>query len=426
MLKQHGGNSRFVWNKLLEYSQQVKKDTDIYPGQSSLQKQILQIKAENDFIHVSHSQPIQVNALRMNNAYSRAFKPEVVAERNKKIAIAHFILDEEKRNKELAKTMNFGFPKFKSKNRSSDSIFYPQNFLIKKSRIHFPKLGWISYIKHRAIEGKPKFVTITQDGSQYYVSVTCEIDEKEQIKVALDQANIVGIDVGLKVFATLSDGSSIKNPGTLKKHLKRLRKESRSLSRKVNLETGEKTVYGKAISKSSSNREKQVLQIQKLHGKVKNVRKNFLHNVTHRIIAKYDGVVLENLDISGMLNKNGKAMNRSMSDVSWYEFGRQLEYKSAWHAKHFCKVNRYFPSTQLCCKCGSKANLSLKDRVYSCQNCGAVSDRDLNASINIKDEGLRILNTVATTGIQACGSTAVAVGQKQEKRRLRVPATAVA
>jgi transposase len=135
VLKQHGGNSRFVWNKLVEFSESFRKSNGKYPSWNALAKKIIELKKANDFIKISHSQPIQVNALRLVNTISRAFRTDVVLERKIKIAKAHNIKDEEKQNKALAKALNFGFPKFKSKNQCSDSIFYPQNFIIKKSRI---------------------------------------------------------------------------------------------------------------------------------------------------------------------------------------------------------------------------------------------------------------------------------------------------
>jgi putative transposase len=424
MLKQHGGNSRFVWNKLLEYANATKKETGKYPNQFLLQKQILQLKKANDFISISHSQPIQINAMRLADTFARTFSPETIGLRNKKAARANAIKDEEKKVKALEKALNFGFPKFKSRNKSNDSLFYPQNFIIKKSRIHFPKLGWISYIKHRDIEGEPKSITITRDGNQYYVSVMCELKIKEKIKPDLDKANIAGIDVGLDVFAVLSDGGEIKNPRTLKRHLKKLIRENRRLARKDLKDTGKKTFYGKEIKESSKNRDKQIIKVQNLHRKIRNIRKDFLHKTSHHIITTYDGVITETLDILGMLKKSSRAMNRSILDVSWYEFIRQLEYKSSWNSKYFCKIDQYFPSTQKCSKCGSLAHLKLEDRVYSCPVCGAVMGRDANASVNIKNEGMRILrnpvNTLATQrGINACGSDAIASGVKQEKRRFR-------
>jgi putative transposase len=412
MLRQHGGNVRFVWNKLLDYSNTVKKNSGKYPTQSELQKHILVLKKANDFLRISHSQPIQVNAQKLVKTFIRAFNPQTISERNKKIALAQLEKNEELRKRKLARAFGFGFPKFKSKSNCNDNLFYPQAFKIKKSRIYFPKVGWLQYIKHRKIEGTPLFLSIVQDGNdQYYVSITSEVNIEEKQKVALDQvnqANIVGIDVGLKTFAVLSDGTEIENPKTLKKHLNKLRKESKILSRKS---------YDEVTKKSSNNRIKQISKVQKAHRKVRNIRKNFLHKTTHHIITKYDGVIMENLDIKGMLKKNSRAMNRSVTDVSWYEFGRQLEYKSIWNSKHFCKIDRFFPSTQKCSECGNEMSLSLSDRTYSCPNCKAVLGRDSNASLNIRNEGIRTLtlNTLATKGFKACGSGTLVLGVKQEK-----------
>ncbi len=396
MLKQHGGNVRFVWNKLLDYSNKQHEITNKFPTQSELQKYIIELKKNNEFIKLSHSQPIQFNAIKLTRAFTRAFKPEIVSMRNSKIVQAKLEKDEKLRKKKIARALNFGFPKFKSKNQNNDNLFYPQNVKFARARVQFPKLGWINCIKHREILGKQLFATIIQDGKDYFVTVTCELKQKENKKTDLENANIIGIDVGIKTFATLSDGSVIENPKTLKKHLRKLKRESKKLSKKA---------YNKETHKSSQNRIKQVAKVQKIHKKVRNIRKDFLHKTSYHIITKYDGVILENLDIKGMLRKNGSAMNRSISDVSWYEFGRMIEYKSEWNSKHFCKVDRFFPSTQLCNKCGNKMSLSLEDRTYSCPNCLTVCGRDDNASLNIRDEGIKILkNTLATREIKVCGS----------------------
>ena len=419
-LSQHCGNSRFIWNKLLEFSNITKKETNKYPNQATFQKQIIQIKTLHDFLKNSHSQPIQVNALRLSNVYITAFKPETIAERNKKIAEAYLIKDEIEQKQALAKALNYGFPNFKKKSKNNDSIFYPQNFIIKRTRIHFPKLGWINYIKHREIEGKPLNVTIKKDGNQFYVSICCEVKIEEKPFIPLEKANIVGIDVGLKHFATLSDGTVIENPRTLKQYLRKIKRESKNLTRKELTETKELTFDNKIIKKSSNNREKQILKVQKVHRKVKNIRKNFLHVTANHIINKYDGIILENLDIQSMLKKNGKTTNRSTLDVSWYEFGRILEYKSKWNSKHFTKVDQYFASTQICNNCGNKMYLSLKQREYKCSCCGKVSDRDLNASKNIRDEGIKVLeNTYATIGNKVCGQPAIAGWTKQKKRKFQ-------
>ena len=426
MLKQHGGNSRFTWNKLLEYSNNIKKDTNKFPNHSQLQKQIIQIKSANDFIKISHSQPIQINALRLADTFARAFKPEVVAIRNQKIAKAYTIQDEEEKSKALAIAQNYGFPNFKKKSNSSDSLFYPQNFIIKKTRIFFPKLKWINYVKHRNIEGTPKFVTITKDGNQFYVSVTSELEIEEIQKKPLDQANIAGSDVGLIDFAVLSDGTKIANPRTLKKYQKKLRRAQRKLAKQELKETGKKTFYGKEIKESSKRREKQLLIIQRIHRKIRNIRNDFLHKTAYHIINKYDGIILEKLDIQEMLQNGSKSMNRSILDASWFEFARILGYKSVWLGKYFLQLDQYFPSTQLCNSCGHRARLSLRDRVYICPHCGMRAGRDLNAARNIRDEGIRILkeilnNTVAATGIYARGLDTVVSGMKREKRRFQRP-----
>ena len=401
MLKQHGGNTRFVWNKLLDYSNNQYKINNKFPTQTQLQKHIIELKKQYDFIKISHSQPIQINALKLSRTFSRAFKKEVISKRNTKIARAKSEKDETKRNKKLANALNFGFPKFKSKCQNNDNIFYPQNVKFGKARVSFPKMGWINYIKHREILGKQLFSTIVQDGKDYYVTVTCEQKLKEKPKVDLDNsnANIIGIDVGLKTFATFSDGTEIENPRTLKKHLKKLRKESKRLTKKV---------YDEITHKSSQNRIKQIAVVQKLHKKIRNIRKDFLHKTTHYITTKYDGVAIETLDIQSMLRKNGKAMNRSTADVSWYELGVMLEYKNVWKSKHFVKIDMFYPSTQKCNKCGHQMHLSLEDRMYYCPNCKTVCGRDVNAALNVRDEGIKILkiitNTLATREIKVCGS----------------------
>ncbi len=428
VLIQHGGNIRFVWNKLLEFANNQKKDTGKYPNQSTLQKKIIDLKAENDFVKQGHSQPLQFNAAKLVDTIHHAFKPEIISERNFRIGKAKSLKDEVKKNKALTKAWNFGFPKFKSKRDNHDSIFYPQNFKIGKSRIFLAKIGWIDCVIHRAIEGKPKFVTITQDGNDYHVSITSEIDITLPKKIPIEQANIVGIDVGLKTFATLSDGTEIKNPKTLKKHIKKIKRESNRLSRKELIPTG-KISFGKEIKKSSSNREKQLKKLQKLHNKVRDIRHNFIHNVTHDMIAKYDGFILETLDIQEMLDHGDNAMNRSILDASWCKFANVLAYKSAWHAKHFVKVSQYFPSTQLCSVCGSMMKMSIKDREYVCKHCGSALGRDLNSSFNLFTEGMRLLRelyTVATTGINACGLSAIAERAKQEKAEQQMPLVAFA
>jgi len=129
------------------------------------------------------------------------------------------------------------------------------------------------------------------------------------------------------------------------------------------------------------------------------------------MINKYDGFSLETLDIKNMVSEGSKGLNRSISDVSWYQFCRILEYKSAWNAKHFVKIDKYFPSTQKCSKCNNLMSMELKNRIYDCHICGNYMDRDKNASLNILNEGLNILHTLATKEIYACGQPANQAGK---------------
>jgi len=421
VLQQHGGNLRYAWNKLVEFANEQNGSLKKFPSKKELREQLKVIQKENDFLKISHSQPLQSTSDKLFDTIIKSLKPETIKKRKQKLAQTLNEPDEAKKKKQVAKALSFGFPKFKRKDMTNDSIFYPQGFKVKQSRIYFPKIGWIDYKKCRRLEGIVKFLTIVQDGDEWFVSITTEVEIKDQEKKSLDQSNIVGIDVGLKMFATLSDGTEIKNPRTLKKYLKRLRREQRVLSRRQLVET-EEIKFGKKVKKSSNNRNKQILKAQRTYKKVKNSRKDFLHKVSHQIITKFDGVALETLDIQAMMKANGKAMNRNIADVSWFEFGKMLEYKCLWNHKHFVKIDQFEPSTQACNQCHSIQKLSLKDRVYVCPQCGNICGRDMNASKNIRDKGIELLNsrsTLASKGIYACGVLPRRT-LKQEKLGLRL------
>ena len=405
MLQQHGGNSRFLWNKLVEFSQYFTNENKKFPNQSILQKEIINIKNANAFLRHSHSQPLQIHAQRLTIVNSNSIKPKTIQERKAKVAKANT-------PKQKAKAFDFGKPKFKAKHFENDSIFYPQNFKIKNSKIFLAKIGWIPFVKHRKIQGKPLHLTIKQDGEQWHCSIACEIHIKDALKPDVKDANIIGIDVGVKVFATCSDGTVIKNPRTLQKRLRKLKKQQKVLSRRTFVE---KEVHG-TRTVSSNNRTKQKRKVRKTHRKIKQIRNDFLHKVSHHMITKYDGFILETLSIKSMLASGDKNLNRNILDVSWFEFGRQLEYKSLWNSKYFVRTDRYSPTTKKCSQCGNIVEMELKDRAYDCPLCDNRMDRDYNASLNILSEGLdKLNNTTGTVGINACGQSAIAGWTKQEK-----------
>ena len=370
-LLQQAGNTRFVWNKFLESNLKTYKDTQKFQFSYEMITSLPKLKDEFEFLKLSFSQSLQQVGRQLDTALKDSFK----------------------------KTK--GFPKFK-KRENRDSFTVPQKFSIHSKSIKLPKIGKVKWIKHRKIQGNPKFLTVSRDGNQWYCSVTCEVNLKDK---QYSQENIVGIDVGLKEFATLSDSSVVKRERHLDKHANRLVKEQRRLSRKT---------------KGSNNRKKQIEKVQNIHRKVRNTRKNFLHKTSSDMIAKYSGVVLEDLNISGMM-KNHK-LARSISDVSLFEFNKMLEYKSLWNAKHFIKIDRWFPSSKMCSGCGNiKKDLTLKDRVYHCSCCGLIIDRDYNAALNILKEGLRLLelskkNTGGQPGINACGDGKVHFSSIKKKK----------
>ena len=219
-----------------------------------------------------------------------------------------------------------------------------------------------------------KSVTITKTKSgKYFATILIDGD---LLRTVNKSNKSVGIDLGIKTLLTFSDGKTIDNPKWINTNEKKLKKVQKQLSKKVN---------------GSNNRNKVRLRLAKLHEKIKNQKQDFLHNITTKIINENQVIVLEDLNVSGML-KNHK-LAKSIQELGLYEIKRQLEYKSLWYGRELVFVSRWFPSSKTCCECGWKNDkLTLSDREFICEDCGNVIDRDLNASINIEKEGIRILN----------------------------------
>ena len=258
-----------------------------------------------------------------------------------------------------------GKPKFKKRNKSVDSFYVGGDQIkIQNKKIRVPNLGLVRLKELPRFEGPIRSATFSRKADRWFVSLQVDtmISPKSPSKDA------VGVDLGINSLVHTSDGVSIQSPKPLRKSLRALRRASRRLSNKEN---------------GSKARGKQKLKVQKIHMRISNIRKDTLHKITSYLTSEYKSIAIENLNVSGML-KNHK-LSRAISDLGFYELRRQLEYKSKMYGNTLTVANRFFPSSKKCSSCGSiKKDLSLKERVYTC-GCGILLDRDLNASLNLRN-----------------------------------------
>ena len=370
LLAKHFGCTRFMYNWALHLNQERYASQQKYLNSIGLNcsGETVKLKKENPWLYEVNAQSLICAVGHLDRAFNNFF-----AGRS-------------------------NFPKFKSKKFDKDSFEIPQHFQIdfKDSKIKIPKFsrknGLKVKISRRVKNGKIGTATISKNPSgQYYVSFI--VHTKDEPKKMIDDAKIsyensLGIDFGLNKFMTFSNGDNIDNPQYFKKMLDKLAQEQRKLSKKA---------------KGSKNKEKQRKKVAKIHQKIADQRKDFLHKTSTRLVkdSQFNCFCIEDLSLQGMK----KLWGRKVSDLGWNMFTSMLSYKAMREGKILKKIGRFEASTQICHCCGHKQKMPLDIRIYECPECGMKMNRDLNAAINIRYFALRdiLKNTDWTSGINACG-----------------------
>lgn len=359
------GQARWVWNYMLNLNMETYEQTQKFVFCFDMNNLLPNLKKQEETSWLTEipSQCLQQKCQDLDTALKASFK---------------------------SKTNRKGFPKFKSRKTDSSGIRFPI-VKIEENRLILPKIKEGIKIKlHRDPIGKIGASTVYRDAvGAWYVSILCKIPD-EYYEAPVDNIeSVVGVDLGLKEFAITSDGELVRNPKFLRKSEKKLKQAARKHSRK---------------KKDSSNRNKARVRLAKVHKKIRNQRKDFVHQISSSITKDYDLVAVESLNVKGMVKNHNLA--KSISDAGWGMFVSALEWHAFKRGKHIVKVGQFYPSSKTCSNCGEKkTDLTLADRTYSCEPCGYEIDRDLNAAINIKTEGLRLFGTAGTAGINACGDT---------------------
>lgn len=282
------------------------------------------------------------------------------------------------------------YPKFQKKGKNDS--FYMDNSVIEVAgkKIRIPKLGWVKMRENIRFYGNIISATISRTADKWFVSIQIAIEINPQ-PTAIENQEAVGVDLGVAYLAILSDGTKFSGSKPLKKSLKKLKRLSRSLSKKQRVEEvyADKNGVERKRKVPSKNYLKAKNKLAREHAKVANIRKDYLHKLTTYLIQSYDIICIEDLNVKGMM-KNRK-LARAIADMGFYEFKRQLLYKAEMcgRSKHVVIADRWFPSSKTCSECGHKMDeMPLSVREWECPNCHTHHDRDVNAAINLKKYGL--------------------------------------
>lgn len=367
-LSQFFGCARWWWNRALNETTTTYAQTGKGLSREGLNALLPALKKEFDWLGECHSQVLQSVTLNLSKAFINFF---------------------EKRTK---------FPNFKSKH-GKQSIQYPQGTKFVDNLIYLPKLGWVKISLHRPIDGEVKTVTISKNPSgQYFAAILTE--QIGEYPIPSSEGNAIGIDLGITDFAITSTGSKYPNPRHIKKHESNLKRKQRKLSRKV---------------KGSNSRNKARKLVARVHQRISNSRQDFLHKLSHKLVNENQVIVVEDLTVKNMVRNH--CLAKAISDCGWSSFVGMLNYKCERSGKILVKVDRFFPSSKTCSNCYHRvSSLPLDVRHWTCPSCGTNHDRDANAAVNIKAEGLRLL-ALGTSATAGGGDVRPSRGRKTAMRR---------
>ena len=352
-LKQHIGSCRFVYNWALDQKIKTYEQTGKSISRFDLNKLIPVLKTSNEWLGEVNSQSLQGMTKHVESAFTRFFREKT------------------------------GFPKFKSKKNLIQSFPIPQHYSVDfdNNTVKLPKIEPIEAVFHRKFEGELKTATVSRTyKGHYYISILVEDGKELPVKETFTESTTIGVDVGIKDFAVLSNGEKVENPKYLKNSLQRLKVLQKRVSRK---------------QKGSKNRAKAKQRLAVLHDKITNQRNDFQNKLSFKLICENQAVALETLNVKGMVKNHQLA--QAISDSACSSFVTKLEYKAEWLGKTILRIGQFEPSSKLCSMCGyHNKELQLKDREWQCPDCKTKHDRDINAAINIKKFALIDQNLIGS------------------------------